>query len=104
MNSQALELRHFMDVMPIGVWDLHAIPIPTHAPLLVRWSSYHDLAYVGPPGEVFHYRPPGTNQMVLIFEIQRPARLVFKYTLDAGGPYLSPDQLRDLVKNMVYIN
>ena len=93
-----------MDAVPIAVWDLHGTPIPPHAPLSLRWSSDHDFAYVGPPGEVFHHRPPGTNQVVLIFEIQRPARLVFKYALGTGGPYLNPDQLRDLVKDMVYIN
>ena len=93
-----------MDAMPRAVWDLHATPIPPHAPLSLRWSSDHDLAYVGPPGEVFHHRTPGTNQEVLIFEIRSPARFVFQYTLDAGDAYLNPDQLHDLVKDMVYIN
>ena len=93
-----------MDAMPIAVWDLHANPIPPHCARSLRWSSDQDPAYVGPPGEVFHHRVPGTNREVFRFEIQSPAWFVFQYTPDAGDANLNPDQLHDLVKDMVYIN
>ena len=104
VNSQVQELRRLMDAMPIAVWDLQATPVPLHAPRSLRWSSDQDPAYVGPPGEVFHHRTPGTNQEVFTFEIQRPAWFVFQYTLNAGNANLNPDQLHDLVKDMIYIN
>ena len=93
-----------MDAMPIAVWDLHATPIPPHTPRSLRWSSDPDPAYVGPPGEVFHHRTPGTNREVFTFEIQSPARLVFQYTLDADDVNLNPDQLHELMKDMVFIH
>ena len=92
-----------MDAIPLAVWDLQAIPIPPHAPRSLRWSSDGDPAYVGPPGEIFHHRTPGTDQEVLRFEIRRPARFVFQCTLDAIDGILNPDQLYDLVKDMAYI-
>ena len=93
-----------MDAMPLAVWDLHATPISPHAPLSLRWSSEHDLTYVGPPGEVFHHRTSGTNREVFTFEIQSPARFVFQYTLDADDSNLNSDQLHDLVKDRVFID
>ena len=93
-----------MDAMPIAVWDLHAIPIHPHPPSSLRWSSDQDPVYIGPPGDVFHHHVPGTNQGVLIFEIRRPARFVFWWTLNPAAAILSPHQLRDFVKGMVYID
>ena len=93
-----------MDAMPIAVWDLSATPIPPHAARSIRWSSNQNPAYVGPLGEVFHHRAPGTNRVVFTFEIPNPAWLVFQYTLDTDDTHLNPDQLHDIVKDMVYIN
>ena len=91
-----------MDAMPIAVWDLQAAPNPSHAPSL-RWSSHWNPAYVGPSGQVFHQRAPWTNQVVFTFEIHNPARFVFQYTLEPHEEHLYPRELRNLVKEMVYI-
>ena len=93
-----------MDAMPIAVWDLHATPITPHAPRSLRWSSNQNPGYVGPLGEVFHHRTPGTDREVFTLEIQSSAWSVFQYILDTDDTHLNPDQLRDLVKDMVHIN
>jgi hypothetical protein len=93
-----------MDAMPIAAWDLHATPIPAHAPRSLRWSSDQDSGYLGVPGEVFHHRTPGTNRGVFTFEIQSPAWFVFQYTLDPNDEHLNPSQLHELMMVMVYIN
>ena len=93
-----------MGAMPIAAWDLHAIPIPPHAPRSLRWSSNQDPAYVGPPGEVFHHRTPDANREVFTFEIPSPAWFVFQYALDADDAHLTPIQLRELMTDIVYIN
>ena len=82
--------------MPIAVWDLPATPIPAHAlPLLT---------YVGPSGQVFYQKVPATNQAVFTFEIHHPARLVFQYTLDTEDEDLDAHELRNVVRDMVYIH
>jgi hypothetical protein len=93
-----------MDAMPIAVWDLHASPLPPLAPPSLRWSSDWDHAYFGPSGQMFHHRIPNTNQAVLTFEIHHPARFVFHHTLDRNDELLDPNQLHDIVKDMVYID
>ena len=93
-----------MDAMPIATWDLHATPIPNLTIRSLRWSSDWDPAYFGPSGQVFHHRTPGTNREVFTFEIQHPAWFVFQYTLDADDEHLNPNELRELMKDMVYIN
>jgi len=93
-----------MDAMPIAAWDLQATPIHSQHPLSLRWSSAWNPAYLGPLGQVFHHRNLGTSQGVFTFEIQHPASFAFQYTLDANDEYLNPHQLRDVVKNMIYMN
>jgi hypothetical protein len=93
-----------MDAMPIAAWDLHATPIPSLVPRSLRWSSHWNPAYHGPPGQVLHHRTPDTNQPVFTFETYHPASFVFQYTLDANDECLNPNQLRDDIKDMVYIS
>ena len=90
-----------MDTMPIAVWDLQTTPTPSHA---LRWSSDWDLTYAGPSGQVFYQNIPGANQAVFTFEIHHPARLVFQYTLDTEDEDLDPHELRNVVRDMVYIH
>jgi len=90
--------------MPIAAWDLHTTPIPNHGPPLLRWSSSQDPNYIGPPGEFFHHRTPGTNQGVFVYETRNPVRFVFQCTLEPVDTLLNPRQLRELVMDMVYIN
>jgi len=104
VNSQVQRLRDMMDAMPIAAWDVHAAIIPFQASRSLRWSSDWDLAYLGPSGQVFHHCNPGTYEVVLTFEIQYPARFTFQYTLDPQDGYLNPDQLQQVVKEMVYID
>lgn len=89
-----------MGAMPIAAWDLQATPITFPS---LRWSSNWGQPYLGPPGQVSHHRMPDTGQAVFKFEIRHPARFVFQYTLDANDEHVSPNQLRDVVKDMVYI-
>ena len=92
-----------MRAMPIAVWDLQTTLTHSHAPPL-RWSSDSDLTYVGPSGQVFYQRDPGTNQAVFTFEIHHPARFVFQYTLDTEDEDFDPHKLRNVVRDMVYIH
>ena len=92
-----------MDAMPIAVWDLQTIPTLSNA-LPLRWSSDWDLTYVGPSGQVFYQKVPGANRALFTFEIHHPARLVFQYTLDTEDECLDPHELRNVVRDMVYIH
>lgn len=98
-----------MGAMPTAAWDLRATPVPPHAPRALRWSSYQHPAYGGPSGEVFHHRNPDTNRLVLTFEVEIPTRLgptwfVFRYGLDADDANLNPNQLRELMIDVAYID